>query len=114
MIPSALLKNKFTIRRSSQVITDGEITKTLATISTGNMGRFESGRGGRNRDFVGAVKSASYQLFCNYIQDIKVGDVIIREDDDSQYDVTAIADQEIPGSKHHLEIGLELRSNQIG
>lgn len=109
MIPSSLLTESFTIKKSDQATdTSGKITHILSTVSTGNKGRFDPSGGSRNRDFMGSVKQASMVLYCNYNSDVQFGRIIQKEDDSTQYDILRVDTHSI-GTKHHMEVYLEQR-----
>ena len=114
MIPRFFFEDRFTIKKSAQTISGGgKVTHTLSVVSTGNLGRFEPTSGSRNREFMGSLKQASMNLFCDYSLDIQVGRIIVKEDDNTEYDIVRADTQTLPGRKHHMELGLELRKNLI-
>ena len=114
MIPSALMTDSFTIKKTDQSITSGKITHTVSTVSTGSKGRFDPNGGSRNRDFMGSIKQASMVLYTNYDAEIKFGRIIINEADSAQYDVIRVDSMAVPGSNHHMEVYLEQRRIAIG
>jgi hypothetical protein len=107
-----LFTHSFSVKTKTRSITNGEVQNTVAEV-TGLKGRFEPITGDRIQGLLGKAKQATLKLYTRINANIKVGSVIIRTSDSSEYDVIAVNKYETATAEHHLEVFLEVRGSTV-